>query len=79
VFSTLKIIGNIKSLANHLNKELDYNLLFNTLKHNIKAFLKDSNAKTLTNQLTENNLAVIKNKNNNKTAKKKNNKRIIQV
>jgi len=79
VFSTPKIIKDIKSLANHLTKKLDYSLLPNTLKHNIKAFLKGSNAKALAGQLAENDLAAIKNRNNNKAAKKKNSKRVIQV
>jgi len=77
VFLTPKTIKNIESFANHLTKEFNYSLFPNTFKHNIKAFLKDSNAKALTDQLTENDLTAIKNKNNSKTAKKKNDKRII--
>jgi len=40
-----KIIENIKSLANHLIKKFNNSLFFNTFKHNIKAFLKNNNAK----------------------------------
>jgi len=77
VFSTPKTIGDIESLANHLNKELDYSLLPNTLEYNIRAFLKGSSAKALAGQLAENDLAVVKNRNNSKAVREKNGRRVI--